>query len=100
MASREMVKRAYAEGAYAALKEAGYDDQTAEHYAIEMAKQADPGGIPAAPATPQVDVGSLLAQRKPAVPMGGTPRMQAALQGARGPKGLVPPKPGSLPPLQ
>lgn len=40
MASHEMIKRAYAEGAYAALKEAGYDHQTAVHYAVDMAKQA------------------------------------------------------------
>lgn len=42
MVTNQMVKQAYAEGAYQALKEAGYDHQTAEYYAIEMAKQAGP----------------------------------------------------------
>jgi hypothetical protein len=47
MVSQDMVKQAYAEGAYQALKEAGYDDQTAAQIAREMAKQA---GGPLAPA--------------------------------------------------
>jgi hypothetical protein len=102
MANQEMIKRAYAEGAYAALKEAGYDDQTAAYYANEMAKQAEgPFGQTGGP-TPSGDIyqqgkpTGILAKIPPRPPL--SPRQQAALANARGPKGLVPPDPSKLPP--
>lgn len=76
MANYEMIKQAYAQGAYAALKEAGYDHQTAEYYAIEMAKQAD-GPIPVGDITKNMRQGTPgaapmefpgLPSRKPRVP--------------------------------
>lgn len=96
MANNEMIKRAYAEGAYAALKEAGYDHQTAVHYATEMAKQAQ--GMPAVPPTPDLP-GTIQGLLGTGRQTGPNPRQAAALAGARGPRGLVPPNPNKLPPL-
>lgn len=95
MANQEMIKRAYAEGAYAALKEAGYDDQTATNVAWEMAKNAAPGQgpfqVPAAPDLPGTIQGLLGGQKA-----GPSPRQQAILNAGRGPKGLVPPSPAAM----
>lgn len=93
MASNEMIKRAYAEGAYAALKEAGYDHQTAVHYATEMAKQAEGFQVP-----PKPDLSGVPGLSGPAPHKQFNPRQQAALANARGPKGLVAPDPSKLPP--
>jgi hypothetical protein len=53
MANNEMIKQAYAQGAYTALKEAGYDDQTASNVAWELAKQAQGMQMPPPRPAPQ-----------------------------------------------
>lgn len=92
MVSQDMVKQAYAQGAYQALKEAGYDDQTAAQIATDMAKKA---AEPVAPTIPLKGMPGLGAPRP--APMG------PALKGR--PTGLAgtmnqPPAPTFSPPVR